>query len=161
MRSSPPTSRWTGNAVARCPEERVSTGWGEYRDRSSGRLYVRASFSQADCQPCPMRARCTRGLSRRLTLHPRTRHEAIAATRARLTSEAGQRLYAQRQGIEATISQSVRAFGLRRARYHGLAKTGLQGLATAAAINLDRLAAWLAGRPLAPTRTSRFAALTA
>ena len=27
--------------------------------------------------------------------------------------------------------------------------------------NLDRLAAWLAGRPLAPTRTSRFATLEA
>ena len=81
--------------------------------------------------------------------------------RARLSSEAGQRLYAQRQGVEGTISQAVRAFGLRRARYRGLAKTGLQSLATAAAINLDRLAAWLAERPLAPTRTSRFAALAA
>ena len=79
--------------------------------------------------------------------------------RARLTSEAGQRLYAQRQGIEGTISQAVRAFGLRQTRYRGLAKTGLQGVATAAAINLDRLAAWLSGRPLAPTRTSRFATL--
>ena len=55
----------------------------------------------------------------------------------------------------------MRAFGLRRARYRGLAKTGLQSLATAAAINLDRLAAWLADRPLAPTRNSRFAALAA
>jgi IS5 family transposase len=53
----------------------------------------------------------------------------------------------------------VRAFGLRRSRYRGLTKTGLQSLATAAAINLDRLAAWLVSRPLAPTRTSRFAAL--
>jgi len=51
----------------------------------------------------------------------------------------------------------VRACGLRRARYRGLAKTGLRRLATAAATNLDRLAAWLAGRPLEPTRTSRFA----
>jgi hypothetical protein len=35
------------------------------------------------------------------------------------------------------------------------AKTGLQNIATAAALNLDRMAAWFAGRPLAPTRTSR------
>jgi transposase len=143
----------------RCPEERNSTGWGEYRDRTSSRPYIRANFSPADCQPCPARGRCTRSRSRRLTLHPRDRHEAVAATRARLTSAAGQRLYAQRQGVEGTISQAVRAFGLRRARYRGLAKTSLQSVATAAAINLHRLAAWLAGRPLAPTRTSRFAAL--
>ncbi len=69
--------------------------------------------------------------------------------------------YAQRQGVESTLSQGVRAFGLRQARYRGLAKTGLQNVATAAALNLDRLAAWLAHRPLAPTRISRFAALTA
>ncbi len=73
--------------------------------------------------------------------------------RARLTSEAGQRLYAQRQGIEGTIPQAVRAFRLRQTRYRGLGKTGLQGVATAAAINLDRLAAWLSSRPLVPTRT--------
>ena len=92
---------------------------------------------------------------------PRPEHEALAAARARERTGEGGRLYAQRQGIEGTISQAVRAFGLRRARYRGLAKTGLQHVATAAAVNLDRIAAWFAGRPLAPTRTSRFAALAA
>ena len=56
---------------------------------------------------------------------------------------------------------SVRTFGLRRAHYRGLAKTHLQTVATAVALNLDRLAAWLDGRPLASTRKSRFAALAA
>ena len=59
------------------------------------------------------------------------------------------------------LARRVRAFGLRRARYRGLAKAGLQSIVTAAAIDLDRLAAWLDSRPLAPTRTSRFAALAA
>ena len=49
-----------------------------------GILSIRANFSPADCQPCPARARCTRSRSRRLTLYPRDRHEAITATRARL-----------------------------------------------------------------------------
>ena len=74
-------------------------------------------------------------------------------------SLSGRQLYGQRQGIEGTISQGVRAFGLRRARYCGLAKVRLQSVATAAAINLDRLGAWFAQRLLAPTRTSRFAAI--
>ena len=73
----------------------------------------------------------------------------------------GRKLYAQRQGVEGTISQGVRSLGLRRARYRGLAKTGLQSVATAAAVNFDRLAAWLAKRPLAATRVSRFAAMAA
>ncbi len=55
----------------------------------------------------------------------------------------------------------MRAFGARRSRYAGLAKNHLQQVATAAAINLDRLAAWFDGRPQAATRTSRFAALAA
>ena len=46
--------------------------------------------------------------------------------------------YAQRAGIEGTISQGVRRCGIRRARYRGLAKTQLQHLATASAINLLR-----------------------
>jgi hypothetical protein len=53
----------------------------------------------------------------------------------------------------------VRAFGLRQTRYQGLEKTHLQHVAIAAAINIDRIVAWLDERPRATTRTSRFAAL--
>ena len=154
------TVDWESRRV-RCPEERTSTTWGEYADKASGQRYVRAGFSPTDCRPCPSRPRCTRGPSRRLNLLPHPEHEAVAAARTRLKTEAGRDLYRQRRGVEGTISQGVRAFGLRRARYRGLAKTGLQSIVTAAAIDLDRLAAWLDGRPLAPTRTSRFAALAA
>jgi hypothetical protein len=40
-------------------------------------------------------------------------------------SEEGRRLYAKRAGIEGTISQGVRSFGLRRSRYRGEAKAHL------------------------------------
>ena len=70
-------------------------------------------------------------------------------------AERFRRQYGVRAGIEGTISQGVRAFGLRRARYFGQAKTRLQHILTAAAINLVRLAAWFAGDiplPLEPHR---------
>jgi transposase len=73
----------------------------------------------------------------------------------------GQDLYRLRAGVEGTISQGVRAFGLRQARYRGLAKTHLQGVATAAAINLARMDDWLSGHVPAKTRISRFAHLAA
>ena len=41
--------------------------------------------------------------------------------RLRQGTDAYRRLYATRQGIEATMSQGVRVFGLRQARYRGLA----------------------------------------
>jgi transposase len=53
----------------------------------------------------------------------------------------------------------VRAFGMRRSRYIGLAKTGLQQVCTAAALNVARIVPWLAGTPRAKTRVTRFAAL--
>jgi transposase len=55
----------------------------------------------------------------------------------------------------------VRAFGLRRSRYRGLARTHLQHVATAAAIDLARLGDWFRAIPRAATRTSRFATLAA
>ena len=61
--------------------------------------------------------------------------------------------------MESTLSQGVRAFSLRRTRYRGLAKTRLLHLLIATALNVLRVAAWLAERPRAHTRTSAFAAL--
>src|SRR3954451_10627687 len=151
--------------VARCPEGKESTGWFESAKHPGQRSSIRARFRAADCRACASRTRCTRarwGLHGRvLALLPKREYEALAAARAREGTAEGRRLYAQRQGVESTLSQGVRAFGLRRTRYHGLAKTRLQHVATAAALNLDRVAAWFAGRPLALTRISRFAALAA
>jgi transposase len=96
-----------------------------------------------------------------LKLPPRAEHEALKAARARLTTKEGRRRYARRAGVEGTLSQGVRACGLRRSRYRGLAKTHLQHVATAAAINLARLGDWFRAVPHAATRTSRFAALAA
>ena len=67
--------------------------------------------------------------------------------------------YTRRAGIEGTLSQAVGRFGLRRCRYIGLRKTGLQHIFTAIALNLVRIDAWLTGKPVAKTRTSTFAAL--
>ena len=64
--------------------------------------------------------------------------------------------YSKRLGIEGTISQGIRGFHLRQCRNIGLAKTRLQHILIAAAINLERIYAWLEGVPLAQTRISHF-----
>lgn len=151
--------------VVRCPEDKENVCWKAFSEVSKAdrRPLMVAGFRHSDCRPCPSRARCTRSPTqgRSVLVRPRPEHEALVAARARECTDDYRRLYAQRQGIEGTTSQGVRAFGLRRSRYRGLAKTALQNVATAATINLDRLAAWLAKCPLAPTRTSRFAGLAA
>ena len=149
--------------LARCPEGRTSRYWALYKD-AAGHPYVRVRFDPADCMTCPSRPRCTRSRGRsgrQLGLHTREEYEALRAARTRQDSAEGRSLYALRQGIEGTLSQAIRCFGLRRTRYRGLAKTRLQHVATAAAMNLDRLAAWLQQRPRTKTRTSRLVTLLA
>ena len=144
----------------RCPQGHLSTAWWEHGG-GQGSHPIIVQFATQTCAPCPVRAACTRAQhrGRRLGLPPRAEAEAVADARAWYASAEGQAQYAQRAGIEGTLSQGVRAFGLRRTRYWGVAKTHVQHLAIAAAINMDRLVAWLTERPRAQTRTSRFAAL--
>ena len=101
----------------------------------------------------------TQETGRRLHLPAQERFEALQTARAWYASEEGRQRYQRRAGVEGTLSQGVRAFGLRWSRYRGLEKPHLQHVATAAAINIDRLVAWLEERPRAKTRTARFAAL--
>lgn len=143
-----------------CPRGKASVRWCEM-ETARGRAMVHIAFSPADCTPCPARALCTRAKTgaRSLTLQPRAEHEAIQAARQRQQTAEFAAQYASRAGIEGTLSQGIRAFGLRQARYRGLAKTHLQHVATATAVNLVRLTDWLNQMPRATTRCSRFAAL--
>ncbi len=108
-----------------------------------------------------MRARCTRSKlgARELTLHPHAEHLALQAARERQQTEDFKQQYAVRSGVEGTVSQSAYALGMRRSRYIGMARTHLQHVLTAAAMNLTRVGAWLLLQPRAKTRRSHFAAL--
>lgn len=144
-----------------CPNEKVSHSW-RLRENSQGKQSIHVTFSMSDCSPCPQRQQCTKSekAARQLKLQTGERYIVLQKARERQKTAAFKERYKQRAGVEGTISQAVRAFGLRRSRYVGLAKTHFQDIATAAAINLTRLAAWLAEEPMAKTRQSRFAALT-
>ena len=147
------------NERVRCPQGHYSRSWYERQDKRGHYFQVR--FSAKHCIPCKTRSQCTRSKqqTRTLKLQPRPLYEALKEARSFHESEKGKTLYSKRAGVEGTISQGVRAFGLRKTRYRGLAKTHLQHVATAAAINLERLVAWFDGVPRGKTRTSRFAAL--
>jgi transposase len=144
----------------RCPQGHLSVAWWEHGGGQGSRPII-VEFDKHTCEMCPVRPCCTRAkhTGRRLRLPPQDQYEALHAAQTWSASEAGQQLYKRRAGVEGTLSQGVRAFGLRRTRYWGVAKTHLQHVAIAAAINIDRIVAWLEERPRAQTRTSRFAAL--
>jgi transposase len=118
-------------------------------------------FPPQICNACPVRAACTRSKQseRNVTFCLHAQYEALQQARATQNDEAFKRRYRARLGIEGTISQAVRAYELRRTRYLGLAKTNLQDIALAAAINLSRFWGYLSGTGLGQTRQSSFAAL--
>jgi transposase len=84
---------------------------------------------------------------------------ALQMARQRQKTDEFANRYAARAGIEGTLSQAISTLDLRRSRYIGLAKTHLQHVLTAAALNIIRIVAWLNQIPLASTRRSHFAAL--
>lgn len=141
---------------ATCPGGQTSASWREKELR--GQPMVQIKFARTACGACPLRQQCTQTKEQRrsLTLLPQVEWEALQAARARTQAPGYQTTYAPRAGIEGSLSQAVRRSGLRQARYVGLAKTQLQSLLTATALNLLRLLNWLLGVPTARTRRSRF-----
>ncbi len=152
---------WDKNIV-QCPQGHLSRSWRERRDcdrRSTPVIEVH--FHRKICGSCPVRSNCTRAKNapRMLKLRPREQHLMLVERRQQQQTKEFEHSYARRAGIEGTISQGVRQFDLRRTRYFGLAKTHLQNVAIACAMNLFRFFAWCQHIPKAVTRTTPFAKL--
>lgn len=150
---------WESMAVT-CPEGKRSVYWKKGKS-ASGKPNIHFAFHPADCTACVARHLCTRAekIGRHLTVSPQAIYEALQQARRRQETAAFKELYHQRAGIEGTISLAVNSMDMRQARYRGQARTHLQHLATAVAINLRRVADWLMEERPARARTSPFAAL--
>jgi transposase len=152
---------WAQQTVT-CPAGKQSRSWLPNLDTTKlGSVVVR--FSRCDCSPCPFRSHCTKRKEdpRELLLQERAQHEALQQRRQEQATEEFRARYAARAGIEATHEQALRRCGLRQCRYIGWAKTRLQHILTAIAINLLRIENWWSGLSPAKTRISRFAQLHA
>ena len=141
-----------------CPQGKTSASWTPCTQR--GKHAIVATFSAADCGPCPARSLCTTsGRKRRqITVPPPDLAQAQAAARAAEKTIPFQADYARRAGVEGTMHQAV-SHGARRARYRGLPKTRLDHIYMACALNLLRLHAYWTGTPLDRRRTSHLARL--
>ena len=138
---------------ARCPQGQTSVHWRPGHD-VSGDPVIRIRFDGSTCRACPARRACTsaKDAPRQLTVRPQAYHEALQAARHRQETTEFKAQYALRAGVESSLSQGVRCFDLRRSRYLGLARTHLQHLLTATAMNILRVIAWLRGAALRERR---------
>lgn len=146
--------------VVRCPHDKLSSSWTNRLNLYSQPVVV-VKFKKSDCHNCPSRLDCTKDKTgvRTLTLRPQELHEALNEARARQQTPEFKEQYAKRCGVEGTISQATRLFGLRRCRYRGFEKTRLQHIITAAAMNFVRVWQWWTQANNFGKSISRFAAL--
>lgn len=148
--------------VATCPQGHPSVKWTPGHDGRGGAV-MRIRFNQAICWSCPVRRACTwaKDAPRQRSVRPTEHYLAMAAARQRQETTAFKAQYALRAGVESTIAQGTRRFALRRSRSIGLARTQLQQIVVAVAINLVRVIAWLWNEPLDEQRraTGHFALL--
>lgn len=142
---------------ARCPAGQLSQQWKASTDKR-GQPTITVIFARPTCQACPLQEDCTTGCrqGRTLTLPPQPVALALQQRRQEQSTPAFQQQYAQRAGIEATLSQAVRRHDLRKTPYRGLPKTHLHHVCIASAINLVRIDTFLQaqgqGKPARPAR---------
>jgi transposase len=130
---------WQAHTLT-CPRGVTSPPWKPTFDDGRPRLSV--LFPRKACRTCEDRLQCTGNLDgkgRHITLLPHPQQEIQTRVRTEQQTEQWRARYAMRAGCEATVSETVHAHGLRHCRYHGLAKTHVQHVLTAAGANIIRL----------------------
>jgi transposase len=135
------------NELAICPAGRQHKRWVPTTGNTDNRVAIHVFFGK-QCLSCPFFGpdHCTTSKTgRHLALN--AYHDTIQARRHEEENKEFQVEMNARAAIEGTISEMVRAHGMRRARYRGRGKVTLQMLFTATATNLKRLARAIALEP--------------
>jgi len=133
---------WAAQQVI-CPQGQSSQGWFVHTD-ASGKEEITVRFDKKECAACPARNQCTRSVRGPRALHLQTQpyHDLLQKLRQDEENGSLTERYKIRAGVEGTISLATNTYNLRYTRYLGLAKTRMQNIFTAIAINLSRLADW-------------------
>lgn len=155
------TIDWENRTVT-CPEGHTSNPW-TMRDHRRDHKLTRVKFKRVECEPCPVHDLCTKHNRRTLSFHEEGVFKRVNQRKQDQHTSQWRKEYGKRSGIEGTVSQSVFTLGARRSRYRGQAKTGLQFVLTAAAMNLTRVLNWQNEHapPRSKTRVTRFGRLAA
>ena len=122
-----------------CPAGQQSTQCSRLEDQKSGQVSYRFEWSW-QCENCPLRGKCVAPEQKHRTILVGQFHTPLQARRKEQKTEAFANEMKHRNGIEGTQSELVRAHGMRRARYRGLAKVRLQNYFAGMACNVKR---WL------------------
>jgi hypothetical protein len=120
-----------------CPAGKSNTHCSRLEEQASGKVVFRFEWG-TDCADCPLGPQCIGPNQRHRTVVVTEYHTALQARRQEQQTPEFKARMKHRNAIEGTQSELVRAHGLRRARYRGLAKAKLQNYFVGAACNLKR-----------------------
>ena len=125
---------------ATCPAGHQNSQCSRLVEKATGRVSFRFEWDTATCAGCLLRSKCIKAEQKHRTLAVGEHHSVLQARRNEQKTEEFKARLKHRNAIEGTQSEMVRAHGMRRARYRGLAKTKLQNYFVGAACNVKR---WL------------------
>jgi len=125
---------------AMCPAGHQNTQCSRLEEQATGRVSYRFEWDTATCAACALRHACIKANHPHRSLVVGEHHTVLQARRQEQKTQSFKEKMRHRNAIEGTQSELVRAHGLRRARYRGLAKVKLQNYFIGAACNIKR---WL------------------
>lgn len=131
-----------------CPAGKENTQCSRLEESEGSKVQYRFEWS-TQCYDCPLRDQCLGKGQRHRTVVVGQHHTHLQSRRREQKTEAFLIKARQRNAIEGTQSELVRAHGVRRARYRGLEKMRLQNYLAGAACNIKRWMrrlAWLDAR---------------
>ena len=139
-----------------CPAGCASTNCCRLEVQQTGAVSYRFEWNNSVCGACPLRSQCLGKGQKHRTLLVGEHHDLIQARRLEQKTASFQQDMRHRNAIEGTVSELTRGYGMRRCRYRGLAKTGLQNWFIAAACNIKR---WCRREAWERRRAAEFAGL--
>jgi len=121
--------------LVRCPAGNRSIRRNRIKGEDPGWRYV---FSRRDCNPCPLRDRCTKSEKAARFVQVTAKTEKLRPLRRRQKTKGFRKRYRARVVVEHRIGRLVQ-LGIRNARYFGSAKVSFQVAMAAAVANLGLL----------------------
>jgi hypothetical protein len=136
-----------------CPAGNENSQCSRLEEKATGRISYRFEWDSSTCGQCALRDQCFKASHPHRTLVVGEHHTILQGRRLEQKTEPFKQRMRHRNAIEGTQSELVRAHGLRRARFRGLAKARLQNYFAGAACNIKRwlrLAAWELKKSITP-----------
>lgn len=122
-----------------CPAGHASTNCSRLTEESTGNVSYRMEWNQSLCRECPSAQKCIGKNQEHRTLTVREFHMHLQKRRNEMGTKEFKEEMHRRNGIEGTQSELVRGYGMRKARYRGLARVKMQNYFIGTACNLKRL----------------------